>query len=58
MKEIAETLRERKLASVRKLKDDQIRQEILKIGEKDLEARKLEKKEQKVLKRLKETHLL
>lgn len=36
MRENIETIKERKLASVRKLKDDIIRQEILKIGEKDL----------------------
>ena len=33
-----------------------IRAEIIKIGEKDGEARRLEKLEQKILKRLKETH--
>ena len=45
-----------KMQKVRQLKDDQIRAEIIKIGEKDSEARKLEKKEQKILKRLKQTH--
>ena len=41
---------------VRQLKEDMIRAEIIKIGEKDSEARKLEKHEQKILKRLRETH--
>ena len=44
------------MQKVRQLKDDQIRAEIIKIGEKDSEARKLEKREQKILKRLKQTH--
>ena len=34
-----------------------IKQEIVKIGEKDSEARKLEKHEQRILKRLRETHI-
>ena len=45
-----------KWQKVRQLKEDQIRAEIIKIGEKDSEARKLEKHEQKILKRLRETH--
>ena len=37
-------------------KQDQIRSEIIKIGEKDSEASKLEKLEQKILKKLRDTH--
>ncbi len=33
-----------------------IKQEIIKIGEKDSEARRLEKYEQRILKRLRQTH--
>ena len=42
---------------VQAVKQDQIRNEILKIGEKDSEARKLEKLEQKILKKLRDTHM-
>ena len=41
---------------VQQVKQDQIRNEIIKIGEKDSEARKLEKLEQKILKKLRDTH--
>lgn len=33
-----------------------IKQEIIKIGERDSEARRLERQEQKILKRLRQTH--
>ena len=46
-----------KSALVRQLKDEAIKQEIIKIGEKDNEARRLEKYERRILKRLRETHL-
>ena len=46
-----------KWAAVREQKDEVIKQELLRIGTKDSEARKLERYEQKLLKRLKETHL-
>ena len=45
-----------KWAAVREQKDEVIRQELLMIGTKDNEAKKLERYEQKLLKRLKETH--
>lgn len=57
IKERTELIAAQKWAQVRQYKDDIIKAEILKIGEKDSEARKLERYEQKILKRLRETHL-
>ena len=47
-----------KMNEVRLQKASLIKEEIQKISEKDREARKLEKKEDILLKRLKETHAL
>ena len=55
-KEKIEKLMNNKQDNVRRIKDDIIRNEIIRIGEKDVEARKLEKKEKQILKRLRETH--
>ena len=57
MREKGDQLAAQKWAQVRQQKDEVIKQEIIKIGEKDSEARKLEKQEQKILKRLRETHI-
>jgi hypothetical protein len=45
VKEKGEKLINDKCENVRKIKEDIIRNEIIKIGAKDIEARKLEKKE-------------
>ena len=52
VKEKGEKLINDKCENVRKIKEDIIRNEIIKIGAKDIEARKLEKKEKQILKRL------
>ena len=41
---------------MRKYKEEVIKNEIIRIGEKDIEARRLEKREKQILKRLRETH--
>ena len=41
---------------MKKLKEELIKQEIIRIGEKDIEARKLEKREKEILRRLRDTH--
>lgn len=46
-----------KWIAVRQQKDEVIKSEIIKIGEKDSEAKRLEKQEQRILKRLRQTHL-
>ena len=45
-----------KWAAVRQQKDEAIKQEIIKIGAKDSEAKKLERYEQRILRRLRQTH--
>ena len=42
----------RKWVAVRELKEQVIKSEIIKIGEKDAEARRLEKQEKRILERL------
>lgn len=46
-----------KWAAVRQQKDEAIKQEIIKIGAKDSEAKKLERYEQRILRRLRQTHV-
>ena len=46
-----------KWAAVRQQKDEAIKQEIIKIGAKDSEAKRLERYEQRILKRLRQTHV-
>lgn len=58
LKSLYENVYTEKLSDVRLLKATQIKEEIQKISKKDSEARKLEKKEDNLLKRLKETHEL
>lgn len=47
----------RKWEAVREIKNEVIKKEILKIGEKDTEARKLERQEKQILERLRKTHI-
>eukprot|EP00353_Schmidingerella_taraikaensis_P016782 CAMPEP_0185600696 /NCGR_PEP_ID=MMETSP0436-20130131/590_1 /TAXON_ID=626734 ORGANISM="Favella taraikaensis, Strain Fe Narragansett Bay" /NCGR_SAMPLE_ID=MMETSP0436 /ASSEMBLY_ACC=CAM_ASM_000390 /LENGTH=61 /DNA_ID=CAMNT_0028230457 /DNA_START=749 /DNA_END=934 /DNA_ORIENTATION=- len=51
-KEKVDRVAAQKWANVRNIKDQVIKQEIIKIGEKDSEAKRLERHEQKILKRL------
>lgn len=53
-----ESVKFMKATDVRVMKAGQIKQEIQKISAKDSEARRLEKKEDSLLRRLKETHAL
>ena len=55
-KEKVDRVAAQKWAQVRMQKDQVIKQEIIKIGERDSEARRLERQEQKILKRLRQTH--
>lgn len=54
---MGEKLRSEKQLNAKKMKEDVIREEILKISENDFLTKKLEKKEKKILQRLKETHM-
>ena len=58
LKFLYESVHSDRLSDVRMLKANQIKAEIFKISKKDQEARKLEKREENLLKRLKETHAL
>jgi len=57
VREKVEKVAAQKWAQVRQQKDEVIKNEIIKIGEKDSEAKKLERYEQKILKRLRQTHM-
>ncbi len=58
LKSLYESVQQQKQVDARLLKASQIKEEILKITVKDSEARKLERKEDNIIKRLKETHAL
>ena len=58
MKDRYEDVRQKKAFEVRLIKAGHIKEEIQRISAKDYEARKLEKKEDNLIKRLKETHAL
>jgi len=58
LKSLYESVYSEKMNEVRLHKASLIKEEIQKISEKDREARRLEKKEDILLKRLKETHAL
>ena len=58
LKHLQESVYSEKMNEVRLMKAGLIKDEIQKISEKDKEARKLEKREDNLLKRLKETHAL
>ena len=56
VREVSDKVLSQKHLTVMRMKEQAIREEILRIGEKDLEAKNLEKREKKILKRLRETH--
>lgn len=56
-KQKVEKVAAQKWNNVRNIKDQVIKAEIMKIGEKDTEAKRLERQEQKILKRLRQTHM-
>ena len=56
VKQQAEKVHAEKWSRAKLMKQDKLTAEILRIGLKDHEARKLEKKEAELLKRLRETH--
>ena len=56
VKEKTELIAAQKWAKANMKRDAIIQEEIIKIGAKDCEAKKLERKEQSILKRLRETH--
>ena len=58
LKTLYESVYTEKIDQVRLHKASMIKEEIQKISEKDREARRLEKREDTLLKRLKETHAL
>ena len=57
IREKSDKIAAKKWAEVRQQKDEAIKSEIIRIGEKDNEARRLEKYEQRILKRLRQTHV-
>lgn len=58
LKEIYAEVQHSKATDVKLMKADAIKEEIQKISAKDSEARRLEKREDGLLRRLKETHAL
>lgn len=58
LKGLYESERIKKLTDVRMIKAERIKDEIRMISTKDTEARRLEKHEENLLRRLKETHAL
>lgn len=58
LKDRYQSVQDKKAHEVMLMKAGQIKQEIQRISAKDYEAKKLERKEEQLIKRLKETHIL